>query len=623
MNLRRTKETTHTLPLFRLGYELLSLLYRKCRLFTMSLCEYVLYAKFCTQTLALILGGAACAVSLAQPGAPLVLNDQNSRVDAWPFIRILDETPGQRMNGADAIARLDQFARPDAKHATLGIRKTPVWVHLPLEVSAGSDIHWVANIDYPPLHHVDFFLARDGKILSQFSSGTQRPFFDRALDARSHAAPLELANNARFDLLVRIETGGATVLPFTIESTASFHKTATFEQMLQGLLVGIAICLVFYSFAQFFNSREYLFLKYALLVIGSLTFTLLQLGVGPQFAWRDSFWFDRHAAGLSSLAAIAGTFLFLEESLRALPIQARDTGRWFPRLMKGGAWICLVIAVLFVSGFISTAAIAVLVTLMGPLPSLIAAPKVLGRAGRGDPVGWYLLIAFAIYMVGVVVITGVIRGYMPVSFWTLHVFQFSATLDMLAFMYVLTLRAKAIRVAALHASREADIMRALAHSDPLTGLANRRSLSAALDQALRHCGPDNLLAVFVIDLDNFKPVNDQFGHDVGDELLIAVSQRIKENVRTSDVVSRLGGDEFVILASGLRNDAQAEAIGESLLAAFRAPVHLSSGREVTVSLTVGYAIAPTHGRDSVTLLKLADDAMYSGKQRGKGALRRA
>jgi diguanylate cyclase (GGDEF)-like protein len=166
-------------------------------------------------------------------------------------------------------------------------------------------------------------------------------------------------------------------------------------------------------------------------------------------------------------------------------------------------------------------------------------------------------------------------------------------------------------------------MRALAHSDPLTGLANRRSLSEALNRALAGCGADNLLAVFVIDLDNFKPVNDRYGHDIGDELLVGVSQRIKESVRTGDIVSRLGGDEFVILASGLRNESQAAAIGEGLLAAFREPVKLSEAREVSVGLTVGYAIAPTHGLDSVTLLKLADDAMYSGKQRGKGALSRA
>ncbi len=570
---------------------------------------------------AILLLAAAVSVAGSGPSAAVALSDDRPRIEVWPYTRILAEE-GARLTPEDALAALPRFVAPDTHHATLGLRKQPMWLHVSLQVAASSDVHWVVDIDYPPLNNVDFFLLRDGNVVSRAASGTQRPFANRPLFSRSHSAPLELVQNAKFDLLIRIETGGATVVPITLQSNAEFHRSSTVEQMVQGLLVGIAISLLFYSLAQFFNSREYLFLKYTLLVVGSLTFTLLQLGVGPQFLWRDGFWFDRHAAGLSSLAAIAGTFLFLEESLRELPIFARKEDKLFPRLMKGGAILCAFIAVLFIAGVINTSMIAALVTVMGPLPSVIAAPKMIGRVRRGDPVGWYLLIAFAIYMVGVVTITGVIRGYMPVNFWTLHVFQFSATLDMLAFMYVLTLRSKAIRLAALHASREADIMRALAHSDPLTGLANRRSLSDALTRGLSRCNPGNLLAIFVIDLDNFKPVNDLYGHDVGDELLVAVSKRIKENVRVGDVVSRLGGDEFVILASGLRNEQQAATIGDALIAAFRMPVRLVD-REVTVGLTVGYAIAPIHGKDSVTLLKRADDAMYAGKQQAKGSVRRA
>jgi diguanylate cyclase len=184
---------------------------------------------------------------------------------------------------------------------------------------------------------------------------------------------------------------------------------------------------------------------------------------------------------------------------------------------------------------------------------------------------------------------------------------------------VLTLRTKAIRIAARHASVERDVMRALAHTDPLTGLANRRSLSDALSASLARCSDDNLLAVYVIDLDNFKPVNDTYGHDVGDELLKVASKRLQASVRSGDIVSRLGGDEFVILASGLRSASQAEELGRGLLGIFDQPISLGE-HTVKVGLTVGYAIAPTDGKDSMTILKLADDAMYAGKQAGKGRL---
>src|SRR5690606_21318954 len=111
----------------------------------------------------------------------------------------------------------------------------------------------------------------------------------------------------------------------------------------------------------------------------------------------------------------------------------------------------------------------------------------------------------------------------------------------------------------------------LAHTDPLTGLPNRRGLNMALASALARCGPDQLLAVYVMDLDGFKPVNDQYGHDIGDELLVAVTRRLQSHVRQSDVVARLGGDEFVVMTGQLGNAHQAHELGLKLLDAFRAP----------------------------------------------------
>jgi diguanylate cyclase len=541
------------------------------------------------------------------------LKDEKPIVSAWSNVRLkFDAT--RSMSVQQAIAQLPTFEKPTAHYSTLGVRPEVAWLTVPLvrDLSASND--WLMEIDYPPLNYIDAYLLRDGQIVQKAELGSLRRFESRPLQARSHAMPLTLDPESRYDLLLRIETRGAMVVPIRIERAAEFHETALQEQLLQGLLIGIALCLIFYSLGQYASTREQMFLKYVLLVSGSLTFTLLQLGIGQQFVWTNNFWIERHIAGISSMMAIAGTFLFLEESLREVPADGRR--EWFPIIMKTGAAIAGAMAVLHALDVISLRAMSVIVTVMGPLPSTIATPRFIQRIRRGDPVGWYLLLAFTIYMISVVVITAVIRGNMPVNFWTLHSFQFGATLDMLAFLYVLTLRTKSIRLAAQHASMERDIMRALAHTDPLTGLANRRSLSDALTAAIARATPDNLLAVFVIDLDNFKPVNDTYGHDVGDELLVAASKRFQASVRSGDIVSRLGGDEFVVLASGLRSIAQAESLGKNLLRTFDEPFQLGE-RSVKVGLTIGCAVAPIHGRDSMTILKLADDAMYAGKQAGK------
>ena len=155
----------------------------------------------------------------------------------------------------------------------------------------------------------------------------------------------------------------------------------------------------------------------------------------------------------------------------------------------------------------------------------------------------------------------------------------------------------------------------------MTGLPNRRGMQIELSSALARATHENLLAVYVMDLDGFKPVNDQHGHDVGDELLVAVARRLQCHLRQSDVIARLGGDEFVVMTGELQSTAQAHELGLKLLEAFSSPFALG-GIQVQVGLTIGYAIAPIDSQDGAGLIKLADAAMYSGKQSGKFCVRR-
>lgn len=564
-----------------------------------------------------ILSTGAPAPTSALPGAPLTLRDGVANNEVWPSVSLLFDAR-KTMTIEDALAARPQFQPPASSYSTLGVRKEAAWLRVPFAVDTASDGHWVLDIDYPPLNDIDIYLIQNEKVINRAKLGSLQSFESRPLQSRSHALPLEVKPGSAYELMIRVETRGAMILPITIEKKEVFHTIAVREQMLQGVLIGIALCLLLYSLGQWVSTREPLFLKYVLVVSGSLWFTLLQLGVGAQYVWTNNFWLEQHVVGLSSLMAVGGTFLFLEESLRDSPVQ----GRVFPRIMQGGAALCVVLAVVYAFDLYDTSVLAMIITVLGPLPSLICTPRFISRARRGDPVGIYLLLAWTVYMLSVVIITGVIRGYMPVNFWTLHSFQFGATFDMLAFMYVLTLRTKAIRQAAVHASMERDIMRALAHTDPLTGLPNRRSLSDALTQSLARCTADHMTAVYLIDVDEFKPVNDTYGHEAGDELLVEIGRRLQANVRSGDIVARLGGDEFVVLANGLRSPDQAQELGNKLLGLFDEPANLSK-QQVRIGLTIGYAIAPRDGRDTATVLRLADEAMYQGKQGGKGRLEQA
>jgi diguanylate cyclase (GGDEF)-like protein len=147
-------------------------------------------------------------------------------------------------------------------------------------------------------------------------------------------------------------------------------------------------------------------------------------------------------------------------------------------------------------------------------------------------------------------------------------------------------------------------------------------LTEALVAVVPRATPERLLAIYMLDRNGFKPVNDQYGHDVGDELLVAVGARLTSAVRAQDIVARVGGDEFVVVATDVTSEAKAVELGDKLLAVFRAPFACGE-QECRVGVTIGYVLAPLDGVHIAELIKAADAAMYAGKQRGKGMVVRA
>ncbi|MDO9224439.1 MAG: EAL domain-containing protein [Pseudomonadota bacterium] len=157
----------------------------------------------------------------------------------------------------------------------------------------------------------------------------------------------------------------------------------------------------------------------------------------------------------------------------------------------------------------------------------------------------------------------------------------------------------------------------LAHFDPLTHLPNRRLLADRMRQALAHSHrTGHLLALCMLDLDGFKPVNDNYGHKVGDRLLIEVARRLLDSVRGDDTVARLGGDEFVLLLGGLNNLKEVDEALSRLLTVLALPYDLAE-QPISLSASIGVTLYPSDANDADTLLRHADHAMYLAKQAGK------
>jgi diguanylate cyclase (GGDEF)-like protein/PAS domain S-box-containing protein len=158
----------------------------------------------------------------------------------------------------------------------------------------------------------------------------------------------------------------------------------------------------------------------------------------------------------------------------------------------------------------------------------------------------------------------------------------------------------------------------VAHHDSLTGLPNRLLFVDRLDQTLSLAKRSaRSFALLYLDLDNFKPVNDNLGHAAGDELLQAVAARIRRQVRESDTVARVGGDEFSVILPDIAAREEAETVVRKITAALAAPFRLGSDKQsVDIGTSIGIAVYPADGETPDVLVKAADAAMYSAKQVG-------
>jgi diguanylate cyclase (GGDEF)-like protein len=162
-------------------------------------------------------------------------------------------------------------------------------------------------------------------------------------------------------------------------------------------------------------------------------------------------------------------------------------------------------------------------------------------------------------------------------------------------------------------------MTRLANVDSLTSLANRHKFRSHLDSLFATRGGDTALTLFVLDLDNFKTVNDSLGHFVGDQLLREVARRLSTLVRTDDMLSRLGGDEYALVIAGEQSKNTIEARGYAILNVLREPFFIREAR-IEVSCSLGVATAPEHGASAEALFRAADTALYAAKESGRDAL---
>lgn len=578
----------------------------------------------------------------------LVVDGAAGQYRLAPYTEYLED-PGGNLAFSDvlAAARDGRFRPlPSGSEPNFGYSSSHFWLRIPLQAVADAPKQWLLEVGYFSLDYVTLHIPGAPPV----AAGNRLPFAARPLPHRFFLFPLSLSAEAPTAVFLHIRSTGSLTVPLTLWQPVAHaaHDQRTYAIL--ALYYGALLALLLYNLLLYMSLRDRTYLIYCGFVASMAVGQLSMNGLGVQFLWTDwggwNFVSSNVGLGTAGLFGLAFVRRFLQTA-RLAP--------WLDRvLLLTGSGFAVVVAAPFVG--ISPRTAAVLLSLVAVATCLTAVTAGIVSLRRGHPGARFFLIAWGILLVSAAVAGLRNMGWMPTNDLTAYALQLGSALEMLLLSFALAdrihterrekevaqadlLQAKQAMVESLEASerrleqrvaeRTADLetanarlrhqqqlLQRMAHRDPLTGLANRVLLEDRLAHALRRAKRyHRRLALLLLDLDHFKPINDAHGHAIGDEVLKGVGERLRAAVRTSDTVARIGGDEFVFVLEDLNCAEDAGPLADNLIMQLTVPLTVS---ELTLSLggSVGIALYPENGTTAKELLQEADQAMYRAKKAG-------
>lgn len=564
------------------------------------------------------------------------------------------EDPDGNWNLSAVQSRLNEFKPTDAKKGiNFSYTASAYWFRVALNNPTPFAASRLLEIAFPPLDRIDaYFVVRDRTFSMQ--AGDQVPFSTRPIAHHHYIFPLDIPPGGS-EIYFRVTSSGSISVPATLWAPDDFARHSETRYAFLAAYFGWIFALISYNLMLFTSTRDRAYLAYVAFASGLAIASLAYTGMGAQFFWPESpRWGDPSIIAGLCLTVLFGSvftrmFLHTRESLPRVDLILRT--------VASGAAVALVLLSVLPQRYSTLMIVAFgsVFVVAGPFIGILAVRK--HQAGAR-----YYLAAWSFFFFGTLVFILRNTGVLPTNAFTLYAIQLGSAMEMLLLSFALADRMNTLRrekeqaqLASLKAERtlieglrrsetileervsqrtaelatanallgqKEQAMRDLAHHDPLTGLANRLLLSAHLEQSIKRSRRNSQpFALFMIDLDGFKPVNDLHGHDAGDLLLREIAKRLAEHIRESDLVARVGGDEFVCILESVHEAQAAVTVANKLIQEVRNPVRLENGKEVAVGASIGIAIFNENVAAMDQLLRFADDAMYAAKAAGKNCAR--
>jgi diguanylate cyclase (GGDEF)-like protein len=572
------------------------------------------------------------------------------RVDLAPYARLLEDPAGE----LDVVDVRRRFATGKAVPArnegiSLGYTRSVWWigVRVPADAADETDKRRIIEVGFPTLDRIDFYAPGSS---TPVIAGDLLPFAERQIAHRNFAFYADPAPRDGDGLiLLRLQSEGTLSAPLALWTPEAFAEASRNSYAAMATYFGALLALMIFNALIGFVIRDRAYFHYILLLCGLALGVAGFSGLGYQYVWTDWPMFGNLAFPLGYCLCAYGLAQFTRSFLGTSQVSPL-----LDRLLRATAGFASVTALTFPFFYMLGGKMLTAATVAACVLPVAAGVYCIQR--KVDQARLFLF-AWSVFLFFGTIFSLRNFGVLPSNFITIHGLQFGSVIAMLLLSFALANRIQderrareaaqaealaakqasiehlqeserkleervALRTAELEAANERLMQseqrqRDLAQHDALTGLANRSLFADRLSQALAAAQRDkNRLALLYLDLDKFKPVNDTYGHAIGDALLRQVASRISERVRQSDTVARIGGDEFVVLLRRIDSAEHALDVGNSIRQTLN-KVFVVETHELVISSSIGVAIYPDHGRTEMELSQRADSAMYQAKQAGR------
>ena len=615
--------------------------------------------------LALILASAAGnALAVPLPGAP-------GEVNLGREVQVLED-PGKLLRLEDVRREpLAAAFRPaNTDPLNFGYSRSAWWLRFQLPGGNAPGTPLLLEVSFPSIDRIELFLpeTRPGHELRYLKriAGDTLPWDAREIRHRNFVfrfdAPVAPGEHQVF---LRVESQSVLTVPLSLWRPEAFAEHDRNVQLILGLFYGLALALVLYNLMLYFAVQDRVYLFYVLYSTVFGLFLFAFDGLAFEYLWPSSVWAANHAVAILLALALAFGAQFTRAFLRTRPIAPRAD-----LVMRGIIALAAVLAVVAAAGRpLDYGGVLRVISVIGFVAAALAVYIAVRSVAAGYRPARYFMLAWTGLVLFILI--GALRNFalVPTTFVAIYGLHIGFALDVLLLSFALGDRINLLRrehgvaqaeaLAAhrllLEATRESereleariaertaelnlanerlraeasereslmgllrhqeDHLRFMAQHDPLTGLPNRLSMQQRLSLAMELAKRNRKkLAVMLVDLDDFKSINDTRGHPAGDQALAQLAARLRTSVRGSDTVARYGGDEFVVLAGELDRAEDAGMIAEKVADMVQVPLALPGG-PARVGCSIGISVFPDDAEEGEALIALADKAMYASKVR--------